>query len=54
MLPGGEAAVICNGGMTSGAGAPAFARAGQAGGAHSRCTAGRGHCDRHVPQVRRN
>jgi hypothetical protein len=53
MLPGGKAAVICNGGVISGAGAPAFARAGRAGGAHSRgAVAGRGHCDRHVPQVR--
>jgi hypothetical protein len=47
MLPGGKAAVICNGGVISGAGPPAFARAGRAGGAHSRgAVAGRGQPQR--------
>jgi hypothetical protein len=52
MLPGGKAAVTCSGGVMSGAVAPALARAGRAGGAHSRgAVAGRGHCDRQVPQA---
>jgi hypothetical protein len=55
MLRGERAAVIYGGGVISGAVAPAFARAGRAGGADSRgAGAGRGHCDRQVPQVRHN
>jgi len=43
----GDKAVIYGGGVTSGAVASAFARAGRAGGADSRgAVAGRGYCDR--------
>jgi hypothetical protein len=53
MLLGDKAAVIYGGGVISGAVASAFARAGRAGGADGRgAAAGRGHCDRQVPQVR--
>ena len=53
MLPGDKAAVTCSGGVISAAVASAFARVGRAGGADSRgAAAGRGHCDRPVPQVR--
>jgi hypothetical protein len=52
MVPGGMAAVICNGGVISGAGPPASARAGRAGGAHSRgAVAGRGHCAAWPPRL---
>jgi hypothetical protein len=53
MLRGDKAAVIYGGGVISSAMAPAFARAGRAGGADSRgAVAGHGHRDRQVPQVR--
>ncbi len=53
MVLGDKAAVIYSGGVISGAVASAFARAGRVGGAYSRgAVAGRGQCDRQVPQVR--
>ena len=51
MLPGGKAAVICNG-CDQRCEAPAFARAGRAGGTHSRgAVAGRGHCAAGPPRL---